>query len=90
MIKYPYVLENLEVRLLNFESSDTLFCILVGILVIFILIVVLVYFIQWLDFFTQELKQLNNEIGRTTGREQKHWKKRKKRLLLSIIPFIRY
>ena len=77
-------------RLLNFESSDTLFWILTGILIVFIFIVVLVYFIQWLDFFTQELKHLNNEIGRTTGREQKHWKKRKKRLLLSIIPFIRY
>ena len=73
-------------RLLNFESSDTLFWILTGILIVFILIVVLVYFIQWLDFFTQELKHLNNEIGRTTGREQKHWKKRKMRLLLSIIP----
>ena len=77
-------------RLLNFESSDPLFCTLVGILVVFIIIVVLVYFAQWLNFFTHELKQLNNEIGRTTGREQKHWKKRKKRLLLSIIPFIRY
>lgn len=75
---------------MNGESATPLFWILLGILVILILIVIIVYFVQWLNFFTQELRHLNNEIGRTTGREQKRWKRRKRRLLLSIIPFIRY
>lgn len=40
--------------------------------------------------FQKELKHLNLEIGRTSGREQRYWRRRKKRLLLSLIPFVRY
>lgn len=40
--------------------------------------------------FQKELKHLNLEIGRTSGREQRYWQRRKKRLLLSLIPFVRY
>lgn len=39
--------------------------------------------------FFRELRYLNQEIGRTTGREQ-HYIHRKKRLFLSLIPFVRY
>lgn len=47
-------------------------------------------FISWLTEFQHELRYINNEIGRTTGREKKRWKKRKRKLLLSILPFVRY
>ena len=47
-------------------------------------------FISWLDEFQQELRYLNNEIGRTSGKERKRWKARKRRLLLSLLPFVRY
>ena len=40
--------------------------------------------------FQKELKHLNLEIGRTSGREQRYWQRRKKRLWLSLIPFVRY
>lgn len=47
-------------------------------------------FVSWLKRFKSELKYLNIEIARTKGREKKHWKKKKRRLFLSIIPFVRY
>ena len=37
-----------------------------------------------------EIKYLNSEIERCSGRERKYYKKHKKRLLLSFLPFIRY
>ena len=40
--------------------------------------------------FMRELRYLNQEIARTTGREQQHYIRRKKRLFLSLIPFVRY
>ena len=33
------------------------------------------------------LSQINMEISRTDREERQHWKRRKKRLLLSLIPF---
>lgn len=47
-------------------------------------------FASWLNNFSQELRCLNNEIGRTDGSEQRYWKRQKRRLWLSIIPFVRY
>ena len=38
--------------------------------------------------FCRELDYLNREIVRTAGEEQAQWKRRKRRLLLSLIPFV--
>lgn len=40
--------------------------------------------------FAMWLKYLNSEIGRTDGSERRYWKRQKRRLWLSIIPFVRY
>ena len=37
--------------------------------------------------FRNDLKYIEMEIHRTDGREQAHWKRRKKELYLSLIPF---
>ena len=54
------------------------------------LIVLVALFIRWLNDFQGELRYLNNEIKRTDGEEREYWLEKKRRLLLSIIPFIRY
>ena len=64
--------------------------IIAGIIVAFIMILLLIQFIEWCQWFMKELRYLNNEINRTTGAERRHYLKRKKRLLLSLIPFVRY
>lgn len=58
----------------------------VGILVLLSLVGFLA---QWKDF-QREWRYVNMEIQRNTGRERAHWIKKKRRLLLSLIPFIRY
>ena len=61
-----------------------------GILGVLALIFVVAVFIPWLQDFRHELKYLNSEIQRTEGREQRHWIKKKKRLMRSILPFFHY
>lgn len=64
--------------------------IIVAVLAVFLILMLIARFIMWLQAFMTELRYLNQEIERTTGEEQKHWVRRKKRLLLSLIPFVRY
>ena len=40
--------------------------------------------------FTKELRYLNTEIARTSGEQRQHWLRRRRRLWLSLIPFIKY
>lgn len=63
---------------------------IVAIIGIVFLIAILVGIAMWWNDFSQELRYLNNEIRRTDGAEQRHWKRQKRRLWLSLIPFVRY
>lgn len=40
--------------------------------------------------FTRELRYLNSEINRTVGAERRSWIRQRRRLWLSLIPFVRY
>lgn len=40
--------------------------------------------------FSTELQRLNCEINRTYGAERKHWLRKRRRLFLSLIPFVKY
>jgi len=48
------------------------------------------YFVRWFNEFRRELRYLNTEIGRTEGRERRHYEKLKRKLYLSLIPFVSY
>lgn len=62
----------------------------VGIIAALIAMLWIVWIILGLEKFRWELKRLNIEIGRTTGEEQKRWRALRRKLWLSLIPFIRY
>ena len=64
--------------------------ILIALFGIVIGIGLLIAFALWLNDFSKELKYLNSEISRTDGREQRYWKRQRRRLWISIIPFVRY
>ena len=66
-----------------FEFVITLFLIIVGFTVLFL-------FVSWLKDFEAELRYLTNEVHRTEGREQKHWIRKRRKLWLSLLPFVRY
>ena len=61
--------------------------------IIVIAIMALLVFFHYLDWFKEfksELRYLKIEITRTKGRERKHWKRKKKKILLSALPFFKY
>ena len=60
------------------------------ILAILALPIIIVLMAIRINGFIQELRYLNTEIGRTTGKQRKHWLRRRHRLWLSLIPFVRY
>lgn len=67
-----------------------------GLFVVFLLVslflvsMLFVSLIRWVLDFRWELKRLKSEIGRTKGREQERWKRKKKKLWLSLLPFVSY
>lgn len=72
------------------NGTDTELWLLIGIFAALILIALLVGLAQFLNEFSKELRYLNNEIGRTDGVERKHWIRQRRRLWLSLIPFVKY
>lgn len=72
------------------NETDTELWLLIGIFAAFILIALLVGLAQFLNEFSTELRYLNSEIGRTDGAERKHWIRQRRRLWLSLIPFVKY
>lgn len=62
----------------------------VTIAVIILGVFVMLIFASWLKDFSLELRYLNNEIKRTRGREQEHWIRERRKLWMSILPFVKY
>ena len=72
-----------------FELDPALYW-LIGFFALLLLVALVVGLAQFFNRFSKELRYLNNEIGRTRGSEQARWKRRRRRLWLSLIPFVRY
>ena len=71
-------------------NDNTALILMIALVATVVFILWIVHFVTWLNDFQQELLYINNEIARTTGRERKIWKKRRRRLWLTVIPFVRY
>lgn len=62
-----------------------------GVLIaVFVLIGLAIWLARFVETFSKELRYLNMEIGRTEGRERMHYLRRRRRLWLSLIPFVKY
>ena len=72
------------------NNPDSELQILIMVICVLLLIPALIGFILFLNGFSHELKYINIEINRTTGEERKFWIRRRRRLWLSIIPFVKY
>ena len=68
---------------------DTVTNVLLAIVIAFFAIVLLVGLTTKINDFSHELDYLNTEIGRTEGAEREYWKREKRRLWLSLLPFYR-
>ncbi len=72
------------------ESSENALYLLVGIAIVFVLITLIAYLVPFFVEFKKELDYLNMEIKRTTGEGKKVWLRRRRKLWLSLIPFVRF
>ena len=63
---------------------------LLGVAVVFVLALLAVVFAKFINGFSRELRYVNSEIRRTDGSERRYWIKKRRRLWLSIIPFVKY
>lgn len=70
-------------------ENDPATNLLLIIIIAFVVVLLLVGLTMKIDEFSRELDYINREIGRTTGAEQKYWKREKRRLWLSLLPFFR-
>ncbi len=70
-------------------KSDVLLYILIIFVLLVFIIAVIIKLVLFIKSIKEELKYINIEIGRTEGREKSHWKKKKRQLLLSLIPFVK-
>ena len=75
---------------LSLKSSENVLGVLV--IILMLAVVVLLCAAPWIEWFRQELKYINIEIDRhkENPREQARWKRRKRRLMLSLLPFFKY
>ncbi len=63
---------------------------LVWAIIIIVAVVLAIYLVRFFIVFSRELNYIEEEILRTTGEEREYWKKTRRRLWLSLLPFIKY
>lgn len=72
------------------NNLDNEFWILVGIIAIPILLGLLVGLCLFINDFSSELRYINCEIHRTSGLERRYWIRKRRKLWLFLIPFVKY
>ncbi len=63
---------------------------LVWAIIIIVAVVIAIYLVRFFIVFSRELNYIEEEILRTTGEEREYWKKTRRRLWLSLLPFVKY
>lgn len=63
---------------------------MIGAIAVIILLVLLFSLARLVTDFSAELRLLNIEINRSEGAEREHYLRQRRRLWLSLLPFVRY
>ncbi len=72
------------------NNQDVELYMLIGLVGLVLFVLLLFGTIYLINDFSKELKRINCEINRTHGHERKHWVRRRRRLWLSLLPFVKY
>lgn len=72
------------------NNPDTELYLLISIIAVFFLFLLLFGLVSFFNNFFRELKYINCEIQRTDGSERRYWIRKRRRLWLSLIPFVKY
>lgn len=85
---------NAAIRLMSENYMGPTDAELLGMLIVIVAIPTILFILLFLSRFTyrfsMELRYLNMEIGRTEGEECRYYMRRRRRLWLSLLPFVRY
>lgn len=90
IIRKPAVKKKMEIKMLISDVETAFYWCVCVVIAVFFLILIFFGMVSFCYNFTQELKYLNNEIERTSGSERRYWIRRRWRLWLSLIPFVKY
>ena len=71
----------------DLEPGLYLFVVLIA---AFFLVLCVFGFVTFLKEFSSELRFINREIARTKGKERRYYIRRRRRLWLSLLPFVKY
>lgn len=72
------------------NNSDNVLYVMGAIFIILILVGLFIRLCTFIEDFASELRYLNREIDRTDGSERRHWIRKRRKLWLSLIPFVKY
>lgn len=72
------------------NKTDIMVWCLFGVIATIFLILALIRLVDFSKEFSATLYYLNMEIKRTNGMDRSHWIRQRRRLWLSLIPFIKY
>ena len=70
-------------------DKDIAIIIILAVIILFVAVLILVGLAVKLNEFSRERDYIEREIRRTTGAEQRRWKREKRRLWLTLLPFYR-
>jgi len=70
-------------------DKDIAIIIILAVIILFVVVLILVGLAVKLNEFSRERDYIEREIRRTTGAEQRRWKREKRRLWLTLLPFYR-
>ena len=81
---------NVSMNTLAYYAGEKVLGVLL--IILMLLVIVLLFSLPYIEWFRQELKYINIEIERNKDnpREQARWMRRKKRLIRSLIPGVKY
>ena len=72
------------------HNNDILIVLFIVILAAIVILALMVGMVSSMNSFSRELRYSNREIKRSYGRERKVWLRRRRRLWLSLLPFVKY
>lgn len=76
--------------MLQTSETDPDVGLMIGAIAVIVLLVLLFSLARLVTDFSAELRLLNIEINRTEGAEREHYLRQRRRLWLSLIPFVKY
>lgn len=76
--------------IIQLSATDPGFGLMIGLIAVIVLLILLFSLARFATDFSAELRLLNIEINRSEGVEREHYLRLRRKLWLSLIPFVRY